>query len=135
MNILAIDFGSKRLGFAIGNSSLKSAIPLSQVPRKSREHDLHYIRQLIAEYDIEKIVIGYPLLLDGSRSDTTSAVEQFHNWLKREIGLPIGLIDETLTSFEAEEMLKSIHPDFKKRKKMLDSVSALIILRNYLETI
>lgn len=135
MNILAIDFGSKRLGFAIGNSSLKSATPLTQVPRKTPGYDLKTIRQLIAEYDIEQIVIGYPLLLDGSRSDTTAAVEKFHDWLKREIGLPIELIDETLTSFEAEEMLKSIHPDFKKRKKVLDSVSALIILRNYLETI
>lgn len=134
MKILAIDFGTRHMGFAVGNSTSRTATPIAPLIRKNEEKDFQYINHLIDEYDISKIIIGYPLNMDGTKSETTLQVEQFAEQLKENINIETEFVDERLTSFEAHEMLKSQHPDYKKRKKILDSVSALIILRSYLES-
>ena len=133
MKILAIDFGTRHMGFAVGNYFIRTATPIAPLVRKNEEKDFQYIKQLIDEYDISKIIIGYPLNMDGTKSETTLQVEQFARQLKENIDIETEFVDERLTSFEAHELLKSQHPDYKKRKKILDSVSALIILRTYLE--
>jgi putative Holliday junction resolvase len=134
MKILAIDFGTKFLGFAVGDSTIKTAAPIDPITRKNQEKDFQYIKQLIDEYDISRIIIGYPLNMDGTKSETTLQVEQFAGQLKANIDIETEFADERLTSFEAHELLKSRHPGYKKRKKILDSVSALIILRSYMES-
>lgn len=134
MKILAIDFGTRHMGFAVGNSFIRTATPIAPLVRKNEEKDFRYIKQLIDEYDISKIIIGYPLNMDGTKSETTLQVERFTRQLKENIDIETEFVDERLTSFEAHEMLKSQHPDYKKRKKILDSVSALIILRTYMES-
>ena len=73
--------------------------------------------------------------MDGTKSKISSEVETFAKTLEKKTGLPVELVDERLTSFEAEELLKTIQPDYKKRKKNLDSVSALVLLRSYMEDI
>ncbi|MCK5059246.1 MAG: Holliday junction resolvase RuvX [Candidatus Aminicenantes bacterium] len=133
MKILAIDFGKKRLGFALGDTSINTALPLKQIDRKNSAQDIQYIKDLIAEYDVEKIVIGYPLHMDGSKSKISTAVENFSGSLQKKANIPVDFIDERLTSFEAEELLKAHQPDYRKRKKVLDSISALVILRSYME--
>ena len=134
MKILAIDFGTRHMGFAVGNSTIRTATPIAPLIRKNEQEDFQYINHLIDEYDISKIIIGYPLNMDGTKSETTLQVEQFAEQLKENINIETEFVDERLTSFEAHEMLKSQHPDYKKRKKILDSVSALIILRSYVES-
>jgi len=133
MKILAIDFGKKRLGFALGDTIINIAIPLKQINRKNSAQDIQYIKDLIAEYDVEKIVAGYPLHMDGSKSKISAAVENFSRSLRNKAHIPVDFIDERLTSFEAEELLKTHQPDYRKRKKVLDSISALVILRSYME--
>lgn len=133
MKILAIDFGNKRLGFALGDTTINTATPLKQIDRKNNAQDIQYIKDLIAGYEVEKIVTGYPLHMDGSKSKIVTAVENFMRSLQKKIPLPVDFIDERLTSFEAEELLKAHQPDYKKRKKILDSISALVILRRYME--
>ena len=135
MKILAIDFGKKRMGFALGDTTINTATPLEQINRKSQEQDINYIRDLIAEYDIDKIVTGYPLNMDGTKSKISAEVETFSKTLQERIKIPVDFMDERLTSFEAEELLKNHKPDYKKRKKIIDSISALIILRSYMESI
>ena len=134
MKILAIDFGTRHMGFAVGNSFIRTAAPIAPLVRKNEEKDFQYIKQLVDEYDIARIIIGYPLNMDGTKSETTLLVEQFAEQLKENINIETEFVDERLTSFEAHELLKSQHPDYKKRKKFLDSVSALIILRTYMES-
>lgn len=133
MKILAIDFGKKRLGFALGDTLINSATPLRQIDRKNITQDIDYIKGLIDEYDVQKIVTGYPLNMDGTQSKITAEVEEFSAALQKKIAIPVDFIDERLTSFEAEELLKEYKPDYKKRKKILDSISALVILRSYME--
>lgn len=133
MKILAIDFGLKRMGLAVGNTVLRSVNPIQPINRKKLADDLNAIQNFIEEYDIQKIVIGYPLNMDGSQSEMTANVEHFANFLKKHIDIDIEFVDERLTSFEAFEMLKPIQPDLKKRKKSKDSISAMVILNSYLE--
>lgn len=131
MKILAIDFGIKRMGFAVGSLILKVATPMEHLERKDLNSDFLYIKSLIDDHDIGKILIGLPLNMDGSKGAIVKEVENFYRFLKKRVPLQIELIDERLTSFEAEEILKENIKDFKKRKGKIDSMSAMVILNQY----
>jgi len=133
MKVLALDFGLRRMGFAVGDTQIGTASPLKQLDRKNKQLDLTYIKNLVEEYEVEQIVMGYPLNMDGSKSDFSARVERFSRALEKACAIPIEFMDERLTSFEAEELIKEHIPDFKKRKKMIDSISAMIILQSYME--
>jgi putative holliday junction resolvase len=135
MKLLAIDFGLKRMGFAIGNTIIKTAVPIDPLTYKNTKYAIEHIRQLISEYDVSQILIGYPLNMDGTKSGITQPVENFTRRLKKVLPPEVTTlyIDERLSSFEAEEELKIHQPDFKKRKKFIDSMSALMIMRRFLE--
>lgn len=135
MKILAIDFGLKRIGFALGNQLIHTALPLAPIDRQNSQQVIAYIHQLIDEYDIQQLVLGYPLNMDGSKSQITEQVEHFTRRLKHSLGplIPVLWVDERLSSFEADETLKSLHPNFKKRKKIIDSMAALVILQRFME--
>jgi len=135
MKILAIDFGMKRMGFAIGNPTINTASPIDPIAYKNTNQALEHIKQLISEYDITQILIGYPLNMDGTKSSSTEQVEHFTRRLKKTIaqGITTHYVDERLSSFEAEEELKPFQANYKKRKKVLDSMSALMILRRFME--
>jgi putative Holliday junction resolvase len=133
MKILAIDFGMKRMG--IGNPTISTAAPIDPITYKNINHALEHIKQLISEYDITQILIGYPLNMDGSKSSVTGQVEHFTRRLKKTLapGIATHYVDERLSSFEAEEELKPLQANYKKRKKIIDSMSALMILRRFME--
>jgi len=135
MKILAIDFGMKRIGFAVGNPVILTATPLEPLIRKNSKQAVLYIKQLIDEYEIDHVLMGYPLHMDGARSSTTEHVENFTRHLRKALPeeIEIEFVDERLSSFEAEEQLKGIQPDYRKRKKSLDSMSALILLKRFME--
>ncbi|MCP5047101.1 MAG: Holliday junction resolvase RuvX [bacterium] len=136
MKLLAIDFGMKRIGFAIGNTGIGTATPIDPVTRKNSKQVIAYIKELVTDYDITGIVVGYPLHMDGTRSSTTEQVEHFTRRLKKtfEPSVTVQWVDERLSSFEAEEELKAIKLSLKKRKGIVDSMSAVVILRRFMET-
>jgi len=131
MKVLAVDFGSKRIGLAVGNSQTRVATPLGQIAAGNIENVLAQILKRVGEFEIGHIVVGYPLHPDGSRSRTCGQVDRFVNFLRKRIGLPVSLVDEKLSSFAAEEMGKETEPDFRKRKDFLDSLAAQMILQTY----
>ncbi|MEI6614198.1 MAG: Holliday junction resolvase RuvX [Chrysiogenales bacterium] len=133
MKVLAVDFGSKRIGLAVGNSQVRVATPLGQILARNRHYVLEEILKRVGEFEIDHIVVGYPLNMDGSRSLTCKRVDQFINYLIKRIALPISRVDEKLSSFAAEEMGKEVQGDFRKRKLFLDGLSAQVILQNYFE--
>ncbi len=135
MIILSLDYGEKRIGVAIGNSELKTSTPINPVNNKNKELLLTKIKEIIYEYEITFIVLGYPLHMDGTKSIMSEKVIKFKNLLASKTGLEVKLIDERLTSFEAEEMLKNSRGDIRKSKNLIDSVSAHIILTEFMETI
>lgn len=135
MKVLAVDFGLKRVGFAIASPALKTAAPIDAVRRKNSKQVTIYIRSLIEEYDIDTIAVGYPLHMDGTRGAMTEHVEHFTRRLAKSLepDISIHLVDERLSSFEAEETLKDLPPQVRKRKEILDSMSAVMIARRFLE--
>ncbi|MGE5343983.1 MAG: Holliday junction resolvase RuvX [Candidatus Omnitrophota bacterium] len=138
MKILAVDFGMRRIGFAIGNPLIHTITPIDPLIRKNSKQAVDHIRQLVDTYEITHVIVGYPLNMDGTRSSFTEQVEHFTQRLKKRLGpdIPIDFIDERLSSFEAEEELKT-HPmgniDHRKKKKMLDSMSAQVLLKRFME--
>jgi len=133
MKVLAIDFGSKRIGLAVGNSRTRVATPLGQVAAQDRRRALAEIMRRVGEFEIEQFVVGYPLNMDGSRGPACAAVDNFAASLRKHSGLPVVLVDEKLSSFAAEELGKEIEGDFRKRKAFLDSMAAQVILQTYFE--
>lgn len=134
MKVLAVDYGEKRVGFAVGSIFLRTATPIEPLQRKNNDQLIRHIRELIDEYDVQTVIVGHPLNMDGTKSDFTLKAEAFANRLKKKVSQDVQLVDERLTSFEAEEALKAHQGNYKKRKKALDSVSAAVLLKRYMDS-
>jgi putative Holliday junction resolvase len=134
MNIIAFDYGEKRIGVAVGNTELKTSTPLSAIKRTPKESLMPVIRRIIDEYEAGLIILGLPLNMDGTESLMSRRVGNFRKLIVKETGLEVVLMDERLTSFEAEQRMGGHIRDLKKYKERIDSVSAQIILSEYLET-
>lgn len=133
MKVLAVDFGTKHIGLAVGNSQTRVATPLGQIAAHNHRHVVEEIMKRIGEFEIGHIVVGYPLNMDGSRSLTCKRVDQFINYLNKRVALPISRVDEKLSSFAAEEMGKEMVNNYRRRKTFLDSLAAQVILQNFFE--
>lgn len=131
MKVLAVDYGRKRVGLAVGDPLTRVATPLPLVAVRDAGTAVNEILKRVGEFEVERIVVGYPLNMDDSRGPACAEVDRFAALLRRRSGLPVEFIDEKLSSFAAEEMGKEIEGDFRKRKKFLDSVAAQVILQAY----
>ena len=132
-NILSFDFGEKRIGVAIGNNITKTSHPLSTIDTPVNTKRFIAIEKLISQWSPILIVIGFPLNEDGSSSRLTVLVKKFASKIKNKFGIKISLIDERLTSIEAEILLKETDANVKKRKSVIDQVAAQIILTSYFD--
>jgi putative Holliday junction resolvase len=131
MKVLAVDYGSKRVGLAVGDSLTRIASPLALVASTRQQAVLEAILERTREFEVERIVVGYPLNMDGSRGPACAAVDRFVAFLRKRVGVPVVLFDETLSSFAAEERGKEIEHDFRRRRKFLDSMAAQVILESF----
>lgn len=132
MKILCIDFGEKYIGIAISDEENLIAKGLGTL--KKDENIIEKIKELIEKYNIGKIVYGLPLKMDGSFSIQTEKTLAFVSKLKEEIkNVEFIPWDERFTTSMAEKFLISADLSRKKRKKLIDKLSAQIILQNYLD--
>lgn len=134
MKTLAIDFGKKRLGFAVGHRQTGLVSPVMTWKRLSPTLDLEQIKQLIGEHEVDDIVIGCPLHMDGTDSPLSRQATQFASFLAKRISLPVHMIDERLSSSEAEARLYELPGPFMRNKNALDAMSAVIILERHFKT-
>ncbi|MDD8013754.1 MAG: Holliday junction resolvase RuvX [Acidobacteriota bacterium] len=132
MKVLAVDYGSRRTGLAVGDTLTRVSTPLPLIASGNPRAVVAEIRKRAAEFEAGLIVVGYPLNMDGTPGPACAAVDRFVAFLRRRIALPVTLVDEKLSSFAAEEMGKEFENDFRKRRKFLDSVAAQVILQDYL---
>ncbi len=138
--ILALDFGRRRIGLAISDEMGLTAQPLGTVERKNRAADLRRLRKIVREHSVSLIVVGHPLRLDGSAGEMAAEAEHFAARLRKEVGLPVKLMDERLSSWEAEQVLAETRAARRqragtgrgKRRAPVDPVAAAVILRDYL---
>jgi putative Holliday junction resolvase len=132
MRILSIDYGSKRVGVAVCDELGLTAQGLATIVRKNNKQVLEALARLISDYGVEKIVIGYPLRLDGAHGIQCEKVDTFAKKIEKTVSLPVIKWDETLTTKEAEEILFQTNVRRKKRKGIVDQLAATLILKDYL---
>lgn len=133
MRILGLDYGEKKLGLAVSDEMGITAQGLPTLMRKGREKDLAALEKVIRQFGVEKIVIGYPLRLNGTEGIQCEKVNRFAGILEKRFSLPVFKWDETLTTSQAEEILTEARVSRKKRKAVVDKLAAMIILQGYLD--
>ena len=146
MRILALDYGRSRIGVALADTAVGLAQPLCTLERINRNEDMRRLREMAREHGVKQIVVGLPLRLDGSRGEMAEEVERFANRLRKQIGVPVEMVDERLSSWEAERLLEEVQGRVIKApvtagrpaKKVMgrlgvDAVAAAVILKEYLE--
>lgn len=134
MRILGLDYGKKRIGVAVCDELGMTAQGLAVIERKNKKHDLEAIARYIQTWGVEKIVIGYPIRLDGEAGIQCEKVDRFILSLASAFSIPIIKWDETLTTKDAEEILRTADVRAKKRKAVVDKIAAGMILQGYLDS-
>ena len=134
MRILGLDYGEKRIGVAVCDELGITAQGLPTIIRKTKKHDLEIFANIIRDYNVEKIVIGYPLRLDGSEGIQCEKVNRFAALLHEIFSLSVIKWPETLSTKEAEEILINSGVSWRKRKKVVDRLAACLILQSYLDS-
>lgn len=131
MRVLGIDFGEVRIGIAISDPAGRMAMPLTTLNRVSDQDAIAQIQAIVAQEDIEHLVLGEPRNMDGSIGDAANRVRSFRRKLQERIPLPCDLVDETLTSVEARERLLDAGVDPRRVRERIDQVAAQILLEQY----
>lgn len=127
--VMALDIGTKRIGIALSDYLLMLANGHSFIPREPENKALEEIYKIAKENNVQKIVAGVPLNMDGTKGAQADDCIEFANKIK---GYEIIFEDERLTSDTAEENLRNKKIDFRKNKGLVDIESACIILEQYL---
>jgi putative holliday junction resolvase len=135
LRILGLDYGEKRIGVSVCDELGLTAQGLPTLIRKTKKHDLEILGNLVKNYQLEKIVIGYPVRLDGSEGIQCEKVNRFKALLEKTFAIPVIKWQETLSTKEAEEILMNSGVRWQKRKKMVDKMAACLILQNYLDSV
>jgi putative holliday junction resolvase len=152
--ILAVDYGRARMGLAIADAAAGLPQPLDVLVRVNRNEDMRRLRELVREHKVEQIVVGLPLRLDGTHGEMAEEAERFAQRVHKQIGVRVEMVDERLTSWEAERLLEEfagriLHAPIRLRarreniekgqkklgegKHSVDAIAAAVILRDYLE--
>ncbi len=138
MRILGLDYGSVTVGVAVSDALLITAQPVEVIKRKSEtklRQTLARIEELIAEYEVEKIVLGYPRNMNNTLGERVQRTEEFKEKLEKRTGLEVILWDERLTTVSAMEVLKEGKVRRENRKKYVDKIAAVFILQGYLDSL
>ncbi|GAI32198.1 unnamed protein product [marine sediment metagenome] len=131
MRYLAIDYGNKRTGLAICDAAEIIASPLTVI--QGQKELLRKISDIVETKNVEVIVLGLPLNMDGSTGPQAELIFKFADQLKAHLDIPIHFQDERLSSFSAEEKLSQTGFTRKKKKKRLDAIAAAEILQAFLD--
>lgn len=121
MKILAIDYGTKNIGLALSDDRAKLAFAYKTI------NDFLELKEICNQEKIEKIIIGLPINLSGAKTKSTEMVFNFVKKLKKELNLPVEIVDERLSTVEASRL------ENKKAQNNIDELSAQILLQSYLD--
>lgn len=135
MRYLGLDLGTRTLGVAISDTSHIIASPLTVIrfPEGQYEIALEELKKILDEYQISKIALGLPKNMNGSEGFASERSRLFKELLEQNIDIPVYLVDERLSTMEAENILLEVDLSRKKRKKVIDGVAAVIILETFIK--
>ncbi|MBO5604843.1 MAG: Holliday junction resolvase RuvX [Acidaminococcaceae bacterium] len=135
MRIMALDLGTRTIGVAVSDVTGLIANGIETVRRTSPERDFSRLEQLVAQWEIGEIVLGYPKNMNGTIGERAKVSEQFAEELKNRFpGISVVLWDERLSTVAAERVLIDADLQRKKRRKVIDMMAAVVILQNYLDS-
>ena len=135
MRLLALDFGSKTVGVAVSDALGLTATGVEIIRRKSPgklRQTLARIEELVKEYQVDRIILGYPVMLDGSEGERVEKTKEFASMLERRTGKEIIFQDERLTTVEAYEIMDLMGIKKEERHQYVDMVAAKVIPEDYL---
>ena len=133
MRTLALDVGDKRIGLALSDPLKLTAAPFEVLERRKLEDDLNVLYAIARNQEVDEVVVGHPVSLDGERHAAAEKVEQFAAALRRRIEVPVVLWDERFSTAEAERALLEGNVSRAGRRQLRDSVAAALILQSYLD--
>ncbi|WP_422123092.1 Holliday junction resolvase RuvX [Planococcus sp. X10-3] len=135
MRIMGLDVGSKTVGVAISDALGWTAqgIETVKINEVIEEFGMDRLGELISQYEVTEVVVGYPKNMNNSIGPRAEASERFAALLKEAYAIPVVLWDERLTTAAAEKMLISADVSRKNRKKVIDKMAAVMILQGYLD--
>ena len=137
MRIMGLDYGSKTVGVAISDELMITAQPVITIERKSENKlrkTLAKIEELIKEYEVSFVVLGYPKNMDNSEGERVTATKEFKEHLERRTGLEVILQDERMSTVESERILMEAGVRREHRKEYVDKMAAAVILQSYLDS-
>lgn len=136
MRVIGLDFGTKTVGIALSDEAQIIAQPLVTIERKHAtklRQTYAQIERIIDEQDVGVIVLGFPKNMNNTEGERAEATKRFMDDLERRTGLPVILVDERLTTVEADRILEETGVAASARKAHIDKMAAAIILQNYLD--
>ncbi len=131
--LLAFDFGTRRIGVAVGNTMLRSARPLATIDEEKTDARFARIAALLAEWQPAALVVGLPCNDDGTPHELTALARRFANRLKGRFNLPVVLVDERYTSLSASARLDEEGIHGRKQKTLIDQYAAQQIMQAYFD--
>lgn len=133
MRIMGLDIGDKTIGVAVSDPLGWTAQGIKTIRRVGIKSDINEIISMIKEYNVEKIVAGYPKNMNGTIGPRAESIMKFCDRLKSAAGIELVLEDERLTTVAAQKMLIDADVRREKRKKVIDTVASTYILQTYLD--
>lgn len=135
MRILAVDYGERRTGIAISDELGITAQGLKTIEVKDESEIPSLVAHIVRDTKAEKIVVGLPLNMDSSESEKCIKVREFGALLAEKTNIPVVFWDERLTSVQAKRVMHELNKKTYRNKKLVDTISATLILQEYLKTI
>ncbi len=135
MRLMGLDYGDKTVGVALSDALGITAQPYETITRERAtklRRTLSRIGEIAQENDVDRIILGYPLLEDGTEGERCEKTKEFADALTRRTGLTVVLEDERFTTSESDEILKEAGVDRKDRKTYIDKIAAALILEQYM---
>ena len=137
MRIMGLDYGSKTVGVAISDELMITAQPVMTITRKSENKlrkTLAKIEELIDEYEVSFVVLGYPKNMNNTEGARVEATKEFKEHLERRTGLEVYLQDERMSTIESERILMDAGVRRENRKEYVDKMAAAVILQSYMDS-
>lgn len=131
--ILAIDFGTKRMGLAVSDALGMTAQGLPTLERTRIADDLAHLQLLVEEYAVERVLVGNPIGHGGGETAMSQLAAEFAEKLRRRVPCPVELRDERLTSVQANRTLREAGLSIGKRQRAVDRIAAVLLLQGYLD--
>ena len=130
--VMALDVGSKRIGIAVADPSGTFALPIATLTRTNRRSDLASIESYLKSYEVDELVVGDPLTLQGERGIAARAMDAFVESLREIFDGMIHRVDERLTTAQATKSLIDADVSRRKRREVVDAMAAALILESFL---